>query len=107
MSQHISELGDITTITPAQEAAVAKANSILDFGVPMAYEGRGDSVQFIYNDLSGDDADLRLILEADGTFGDLQRWEGPDFVEIDCDDDWASIDGGELATLVQEALSAL
>lgn len=105
MSQHISPLGDITTITPAQEASLIKANAILDYGVPMAYEYRGGSVQFLYNDPSGDDADLRLILEADGSYGDLQRWDSEEIPD-GMNDEWDSIDGGELATLVEEAISA-
>lgn len=106
MSQHISTLGDITTITPAQEASIIKANDIVGMGAPMAYEHRGDRVQFIYSDINTDADDIRLILDADGTFDSLQYWDGPDFVEDMNNDDWVDMDGGELCTRLQEALAA-
>lgn len=109
MTTQISELGDITTITPEQEAALAKANPIINCGLPMAYEYRGGSTQFIYNDPAGEEADLRLILDADGTFIDLMMWDNEEDTLADgesYDDDWVSIDGGDMGEQIQAALNA-
>lgn len=110
MSKQISELGDITEITPAQEASLVKANEIIGCGIPMAYEGRGGSTQFIYNDPTGEESDLRLILDADGTFVDLEMWVNEDETREEAegsyDDDWASIDGGDMGEQIQAALNA-
>jgi hypothetical protein len=109
MSNLISKLGDITEITPTQEASLAKANEIIGCGVPMAYEGRGGSTQFIYNDPDGEESDMRLILDADGSFVDLEMWDNEEATLAEdgsYDDDWVSIDGGEMGEQIQAALKA-
>lgn len=109
MAKQISEQGDITTITPEQENALAKANPIIGCGLPMAYEYRGGATQFIYNDPDGEEADLRLILDADGSFIDLMMWDNEEDNLSDgesYDDDWVSIDGGDMGEQIQAALKA-
>jgi len=108
MTEHTSELA--ATVTPAQEASLAKANDIIGCGTPKATAGRGGSTQFIYTDPSGEESALRLILDSDGSFIDLLMWVNEDetyeVAEGSYDSDWASIDGGGIGEDIQAALRA-
>lgn len=110
MTAQINANGEITTITPGQEAALAKATPLIGCGLPAAYDGYGDTSWFIYTDPRGEEADLRLILNADGAFVDLDMWANEEQTRAEADgmydSDWASIDGGDLGEQIQAALKA-
>lgn len=102
----MSTIAENSTATPnaAQNRALQIANPMISDSLPVASYGYGDSLRFTYT--FTDEPALCLVLGEYGEFVDLQMWDNdemsPDGEHYDSD--WASIDDGELGTLVFEAL---
>jgi hypothetical protein len=102
----MSTIAENSTATPTagQIRALQIANPMLSDTLPVASYGYGNSLRFTYT--FTDEPALCLVLGEYGEFVDLQMWDNEEmsYDGQHYDSDWASIDDGELGTLVFEAL---